>query len=199
MEVVRGGPPPIISEGRNLPQQTIYHWKGNLMASRIHFKYWKNILISRLMNKFREMTLQWLQKKFQTFKIWTYYCAEARRAEALLVEYRGKIFKWNYRTLTFWLRKITGFSSFGWTEYRLLSCSWVLQLDLVKQVFTANQCSAEEGRELKRGWLSSHSSCISLSQEDGDERGRTLNYCDSTNQRNIWTDTSRNQYNYPRS
>ena len=49
----------------------------------------------------------------------------------------------------------------------------------------ANQCSAEEGRELKRGWLSSHSSCISLSQEDGDERGRTLNYCDSTNQRNI--------------
>ena len=34
----------------------------------------------------------------------------------------------------------------------------------------ANQCSAEEGRELKRGWLSSHSGCcISLSQEDGDE------------------------------
>ena len=32
----------------------------------------------------------------------------------------------------------------------------------------ANQCSAEEGRQLKRGWLSSHSSCISLSQEDGD-------------------------------
>ena len=30
----------------------------------------------------------------------------------------------------------------------------------------ANQCSAEEGRELKRGWLSSHNSCIS--QEDGD-------------------------------
>ena len=30
----------------------------------------------------------------------------------------------------------------------------------------ANQCSAEDGRELKRGCLSSHSSCIS--QEDGD-------------------------------
>ena len=44
----------------------------------------------------------------------------------------------------------------------------------------ANQCSAEEGRELKRGWLSSHSSCISLSQEDGDERRQALNYCDST-------------------
>ena len=42
----------------------------------------------------------------------------------------------------------------------------------------ANQCSAEEGRELKRGLLSSHSSYISLSQEAGDERGRTFNYCD---------------------
>ena len=30
-----------------LTQQTIYHWKGNVMESRIHFKYWKNILISR--------------------------------------------------------------------------------------------------------------------------------------------------------
>ena len=44
----------------------------------------------------------------------------------------------------------------------------------------ANQCSAGEGQQLKRVWLSSHSSCISLSQEDGDERGRALNYCDST-------------------
>ena len=39
-------PPPIIFEGRNWPQPTIYHWKGNLMANRI---------------------------KFQTLKIWTYY------------------------------------------------------------------------------------------------------------------------------
>ena len=42
----------IIFEGRNRPQQTIYHWKGILMASRIHFKYWKNILISRLHEQF---------------------------------------------------------------------------------------------------------------------------------------------------
>ena len=49
MEVVRGGspspppppPPPIIFERRSWPQQTIYYWKGNVMASRIHFKYWK--------------------------------------------------------------------------------------------------------------------------------------------------------------
>ena len=52
MEVVRGGPLTIIFEGRNPPQQTIYHWKGNLMASRIPFKYWKNILISRLYEQF---------------------------------------------------------------------------------------------------------------------------------------------------
>ena len=56
MEVVRGAPPPppppIIFKGRNWPQQTIYHWKGNLMASWIHFKYWKNILISRLYGQF---------------------------------------------------------------------------------------------------------------------------------------------------
>ena len=75
------------------------------------------------------------------------YCAEARRAEALLVEYMGKIFKWNYRTWTFSLRKITGFSSFGWIEYKLLSCSWVLQLDLVKQVFTVESINAQ----LRRG------------------------------------------------
>ena len=37
------GPPPqpIIFERQILPQQTIYRWKGNLTASRIHFKYWK--------------------------------------------------------------------------------------------------------------------------------------------------------------
>ena len=32
-----------------VPQQTIYRWEGNLTASRIHFKYWKNILILRLL------------------------------------------------------------------------------------------------------------------------------------------------------
>ena len=38
-----------------LPQQTIYRWKANLMASRIHFEYWKNILISRLSQNDSEM------------------------------------------------------------------------------------------------------------------------------------------------
>ena len=60
-----------------LPQQTIYRWKGNLIASRIHFKYWKNILICDFMSSFREMTLQLLQngcpKKFQTYTVITYY------------------------------------------------------------------------------------------------------------------------------
>ena len=33
-----GGPhPPTIFEGRNLPQQPIYHWKGDLSKSPIHF------------------------------------------------------------------------------------------------------------------------------------------------------------------
>ena len=45
---MRGAPPPIIFERRNLPQQTIYHWKGNLSKSPIHFRYRQNILISRL-------------------------------------------------------------------------------------------------------------------------------------------------------
>ena len=39
--------PPILFERQILPQQAIYRWKRNLTASRIHFKYWKNILISR--------------------------------------------------------------------------------------------------------------------------------------------------------
>ena len=37
-------PPPIIFERQILPQQTIYHWKGNLAASRFNFKCWGNIL-----------------------------------------------------------------------------------------------------------------------------------------------------------
>ena len=54
MEVVRGAPPPppIIFEGRSLQQQTIYHWKGNLAKSQIHFRYRQNILISRLYEQF---------------------------------------------------------------------------------------------------------------------------------------------------
>ena len=33
--------PPIIFERQILLQQTMDHWKENLTASRIHFKYWK--------------------------------------------------------------------------------------------------------------------------------------------------------------
>ena len=57
--MVRGAPPPpppppptIIFEGRNLPQQTVYHWKENLSESLIRFRYRKNILISRLYEQF---------------------------------------------------------------------------------------------------------------------------------------------------
>ena len=46
-EMAQGSPPPIIFETWTLLQQTIYHWKGNLTSNRIHFKYLKNILISR--------------------------------------------------------------------------------------------------------------------------------------------------------
>ena len=41
------GAPRINLERQTLPKQTIYHWKGNLMKSRTHFKYWENIFISR--------------------------------------------------------------------------------------------------------------------------------------------------------
>ena len=54
-EVARPPPPPfppIIFERQILPQQTVYRWKGNLTASRIHFKYWENILISRYYEQF---------------------------------------------------------------------------------------------------------------------------------------------------
>ena len=69
------GRPPlqIIFEREILPQQTIYRWKGNLTASRIHFKYWKIILISRFYEQFSRngsaMASERLFKKFQTYKI----------------------------------------------------------------------------------------------------------------------------------
>ena len=51
--MVQGAPPqPIIFEGRNLPQQTTYNWKGNLSKSPIHFRYQHNSLISRLYEQF---------------------------------------------------------------------------------------------------------------------------------------------------
>ena len=57
IEVARGAPPPpppppIIFEPYILPQQTIYRWKENLTANRIHFKYLRNILISRFYEQF---------------------------------------------------------------------------------------------------------------------------------------------------
>ena len=73
MEAVRAPPSLIIFEGRNLPQQTIHHWKGNSWKSPIHFRYRQNILISRLYEQFSEndstKAPHWLQKKIQTSKI----------------------------------------------------------------------------------------------------------------------------------
>ena len=45
----------------------LYRWKGNSTASRIHFKYWKNILISRIYEQFSRndfaMVPEWLAEK----------------------------------------------------------------------------------------------------------------------------------------
>ena len=38
---------PIIFERLKLPQQIIYHRKGNLSETPNHLEYWENILISR--------------------------------------------------------------------------------------------------------------------------------------------------------
>ena len=68
-KVVWGGPPTNNFRRTKLTQQTIYHWKENLMVGAIHLKYWKNFLISRLfLSNFHELTSQWLQKKIQNFK-----------------------------------------------------------------------------------------------------------------------------------
>ena len=70
MEVVRGALPPpyqYFFEGRNLSQQTIYHWKGNLSKSPIHFRYRQNILISQLYEQFSQNAPQRLQKKISDF------------------------------------------------------------------------------------------------------------------------------------
>ena len=47
--------PPIILERLKLPQQIIYHRKGNLSESPNHFKYRKNILISQFYEQFCEI------------------------------------------------------------------------------------------------------------------------------------------------
>ena len=70
--MARSGPSPIIFEPLILPQQTIYRWKGNLTANRIHFKYLKNILISRFYEQFSRngsaMTPEQLFEKISNFK-----------------------------------------------------------------------------------------------------------------------------------
>ena len=78
-------PQPITFEGRNLPQQTICHWKGNLSKSPLHFRYRQNILISRLYEQFSRtdsamapeknfklLKYELLNMKFQTFKIYDF-------------------------------------------------------------------------------------------------------------------------------
>ena len=45
----------------------MYHWKGNLLESPIHFRYQQNILISRLYEQFSRndsaMAPEWLSEK----------------------------------------------------------------------------------------------------------------------------------------
>ena len=50
-------------------QQIIYHWERNLMARRIHFKYWKNILISRLYEQCSKNDSAMAPEKIKTLKI----------------------------------------------------------------------------------------------------------------------------------
>ena len=52
MRRCRVPPPPIIFEDLSYPQQIIYCRKENLSESPNHFKYWKNILISRFYEQF---------------------------------------------------------------------------------------------------------------------------------------------------
>ena len=60
---------PIIFEGRNLSQQTIYHWQGNSSKSPIHFRYRQNILISPLYDRFsRNDSAMAPDKKFRLLK-----------------------------------------------------------------------------------------------------------------------------------
>ena len=65
-------PPPTIFEWQILPQQTIYRWKSNLTANRIHFKCWEKILISRFYEQFSQngsaMAPERLFEKISNFK-----------------------------------------------------------------------------------------------------------------------------------
>ena len=48
----RHPPPPIIFKRQNLTQTNYVSLERQLTANRIHFKYWKNILISRFYEQF---------------------------------------------------------------------------------------------------------------------------------------------------
>ena len=72
---MRGAPPPsppIIFERLKLSQQIIYRRKGNLSESPNHFKYRKNILISRFYEQFsrssRILGHFWKYEKISNFK-----------------------------------------------------------------------------------------------------------------------------------
>ena len=71
-----GHPPQIIFEGLNWPQQTIYLWKESLRETQIHFRYRKNMLISRLYEQFSRNAPQVLPngcpKKCQSVKVLKY-------------------------------------------------------------------------------------------------------------------------------
>ena len=63
-----GHPPPIVfDEDETYPQQTIYHWKGNLSKSPIHFRYRQNILISRLYEQFSGNNSPMVPEKISNF------------------------------------------------------------------------------------------------------------------------------------
>ena len=70
-------PLPIILERLKLPQQIIYRRKGNLSESPNHFKYRKNILISRFYERFsrssRSLGHFWKYEKFQTLRTQTHH------------------------------------------------------------------------------------------------------------------------------
>ena len=68
---MRGGPPPIILERRELPQQILYRQKGNLSESPNHSKYRENILISRFYEQFSRScrNIAHLWKFPKTFKL----------------------------------------------------------------------------------------------------------------------------------
>ena len=89
-------PPRISLERQTLPPNKLYNvGKGILMASRVHFKYWKNILISRFFSNFREITPKWLSEKFQTFLKYEHIvCSfEARDLEILNMLLLSRFYK----------------------------------------------------------------------------------------------------------